>query len=142
MKYLSLGLLLLSLGYFSASSNAALNKPINALQIPKALVFASASIASSGTVSAAIPTAGLSVVGIQMPAAFTGTAMTFQGSFDGVTYQVIKSTTSGTSLSYTVAQGTYVAIDPVPFYGLAYIKLVSGSSEGAARALTVALKGI
>lgn len=119
-----------------------LNQPIQALQIPKALVFAAATIASGQTVSAAIPTAGLSLCGVQLPAAFTGTTLTFQGSVDGTTYQVIKSTTSGTSLSYTVAQGTFAAIDPTPFYGLSYIKLVSGSSEGAARAFTVALKGI
>jgi hypothetical protein len=121
---------------------AALNQPTKALQIPKALVVSVATIASGQTSSAAIPTSGLSLVGIQMPAAFTGTTVTFLGSLDGTTYQTLKSTTSGTSLSYTVAQGTYVAIDPVPFYGLPYIKIVSGSAEGAARTLAIALKGI
>ena len=123
-------------------AHASLNQPVQALQIPKVLVVAATSIASSGTTTPAIPTSGLSLVGIQLPATFTGTAITFLGSVDGTTYQVLKSTTSGTSLSYTVAQATYVAIDPTPFYGLAYIKLVSGSSEGGARAFSVALKGL
>lgn len=114
----------------------------NVIQVQKALVFASASIANGQTASAAISMSGLSLVGIQLPAAFTGTTITFTGSFDGVTYQVVKATTSGTSLSYTVAQGTYVAIDPLPFYGLAFIKLVSGSAEGGARSFSVALKGL
>lgn len=112
------------------------------ISIQKTLLYATTSIASSGTTTPAISTIGLSLVGIQLPASFTGTTITFLGSFDGVTYQIVKSTTSGTSLSYTVAQATYVAIDPTPFYGLAFIKLVSGSSEGGARSFSVALKGL
>lgn len=133
-------LLILLAFAFSVSASAAL-APTQALPVQKVLVIASASIANGQTVSAAIPTQALSLVGIQLPAAFTGTTITFQGSVDGSTYQVVKSTTSGTSLSYTVAQGTYVAIDPTPFYGLAYIKLVSGSSEAAGRSFFVTLKG-
>lgn len=116
-------------------------QPTKAIPIEKNLVFAAAAIASGQTVSAAIPVNGLALVGIQLPAAFTGTALTFQGSLDGVLFQPIFVTTSGTALSYTVAQGHYVAIDPAPFQGLKALKLVSGTSEGAARALTLALKG-
>lgn len=129
--------------YAGVRAHAALNDPPNqAIQVQKVLVVAATSIASSGTTTPAIATQGLSLVGIQLPATFTGTTITFQGSVDGTTYQVIKSTTSGTSLSYTVAQATYVAIDPTPFYGLKYIKLVSGSTEGGARSFSVALKGL
>lgn len=126
---------------FMATQASAFNKPTKALPIEKVLVVAAASIANGGTTSAAIPTQGLTLVGIQLPAAFTGTTITFQGSVDGTTYQPVYTTTSGTALSYTVAAGHYVAIDPTPFYGLAYIKLVSGSSEGAARSFSVLLKG-
>lgn len=115
--------------------------PLKALPVQKVLVVAAASIANAATVSAAIPTQGLTLVGVQLPAAFTGTALTFQGSVDGVTYQAVYSTTSGTALSYTIAQARYIAIDPAPFYGLAYIKLVSGSTEAGARAFFVTLKG-
>jgi hypothetical protein len=129
-------------GYFIDSSRAAQLVPTTALPVSKSLVFASTSIAISTTTSVAIPTKGLSLVGIQMPAAFTGTAITFTGSVDCTTYQAVYSTTSGTALSYTVAQGHYVAIDPTPFYGLNCLKIVSGSTEVAARAFTVSLKGI
>lgn len=133
-------MLLLSFALCMSASGASL-APLKALPISQSLVFASATIASGQTVSAAIPTKGLALVGIQLPAAFTGTAISFQGSVDGTTYQAVKSTTSGSALSYTVAQGTYAAIDPTPFQGLAYIKLVSGTSEGADRAFFVSLKG-
>lgn len=103
---------------------------------------APASIIISTTTSSAVATQGCALVGIQLPAAFTGTTITFQvaTSLAG-TYQTLKSTTSGSSLSYTVAQGTYVAIDPKDFQGVQFIKVVSGSSEAAARSLTLMLKG-
>jgi hypothetical protein len=116
--------------------------PVKALPIEKVLVVATATIPISTATTGAIATKGLTLVGVQLPAAFTGTTLTFTGSVDGTTYQPVYSTTSGTALSYTVAQGHYVAIDPVPFYGLAYIKLVSGSTEGTARTLLVTLKGL
>lgn len=99
-------------------------------------------IASSGTASAAIDLAGFTLCGILLPAAFTGTALTFQvSSAIGGTYVALKSTTSGTSLSYTVAQGTYAAIDPKDFQGVRFLKVVSGSTEGAARTLKLATRG-
>lgn len=117
-------------------------QPTKALPIEKVLVIAAVTIASGQGTSAAIPTSGLSLVGIQLPAAFTGTALTFLASLDGTTYQPIYSTISGTALSYTVAQGHYASIDPAPFQGAKFIKLVSGSSEGADRAFSIALKGL
>lgn len=117
-------------------------QPTGSFAIDRVLIVSTGSIANGQTVSAAIQVKGYSLVGIQLPAAFTGTALTFQVSLDGTTYQLLKSTTSGSSLSYTVAQGTYVAIDPTPFYGARYIKIVSGTAEGAARTLALALKGI
>jgi hypothetical protein len=123
-------------------SSQALNLPGKAVPIEKYLVERAITIASSATSSASFPTTGLSLVGVQLPAAFTGTTLTFQGSVDGTTFQPVYSTTSGTALSYTVAQGHYVAIDPVPFYGLLFLKIVSGTSEAAPRTLTAALKGL
>jgi hypothetical protein len=99
-------------------------------------------IASSGTTSAAVTLKGFSLVGILLPATFTGTTLTFTVSVDCTNYFALKTSTSGTSLSYTVAQGTYAAINPVDFYGVNCLKIVSGSTEGSARTLTLAVKGI
>lgn len=129
------------LAFLCTNVSAVSLAPTKALPVQQVLVIAATTIANGATTSAAIPTKGLTLVGVQLPAAFTGTTITFTGSVDGTTYQAVKSTTSGTALSYTVAQGTYAAIDPIPFYGLAFIKLVSGSSEGGARSFSVTLKG-
>lgn len=84
---------------------------------------------------------GFSLVGISLPAALTGTALTF----------TVCNTLAGTYVplynaagvvSYTVAASRYVAIDPKDFQGVAYLKIVSGSAEGAARTLICSLKGI
>lgn len=99
-------------------------------------------IASSATDSAAISCGGLVLCGVKLPATFTGTAISFLmcDTVDG-TYVAVKSTTSGTALSYTVAQGTYCAIDPRDFQGISFLKIKSGSTEGAARTLVCSLKG-
>ena len=99
-------------------------------------------IANSQQESAAINCGGMVLCGIFLPAAFTGTALTFEAStaIDG-TYVAVKSTASGTALTYTVAQGTYCAIDPKDFQGIQFLKIKSGSAEGADRTLTLSLKG-
>lgn len=96
----------------------------------------------AGTKTAAIYLGCYTLVGVQF-GTFTGTALTFETSsaIDG-TFVAVKATTGGTALSYTVAQNSYSAIDPVPFYGLSIIKLVSGSTESADRTLILYLKGL
>lgn len=101
------------------------------------------SIPSASPSSAAIALKGYSPVGIYLPSAFTGATISFTASDTlAGTYLVVKSTTSGTTLSYTVTQNTYVALDPVAFYGINYLKIVSASSEAGTRSLKLALKGL
>lgn len=106
------------------------------------LVSVPCTIANTAQESAAIDLAGFTLCGILLPAAFTGTAITFEVS-DSLagTFVALKSTTSGTALSYTVAQGTYAALDPKDFQGVNFLKLKSGTAEGADRALTLYAKG-
>lgn len=99
-------------------------------------------IANGANVSGIINTKGSSLVGIIIPAAFTSTTITFSASVDGSTFFPVKNTTSGTTLSYTVAPGEYIAINPVDFYGIPYLEINTGSSEAAARTLLASLKGI
>lgn len=98
-------------------------------------------IASAATTSSAIDIGGYTVVGISFPAAMTGTTTTFTiaPSYTG-TY-VAAYTASG-ALSYTTAASRYYSIDPVISHGWRYIKVVSGSAEGADRVLTLYLKSI
>lgn len=99
-------------------------------------------IANGATESDAIAQQGFALCGILFPAAFTGTTVTFEACDTvGGTYVPVKSSTSGTPLSYTVAQATYQAIDPKDFHGINFLKIKSGASEGAARSLICSLKG-
>jgi hypothetical protein len=93
-------------------------------------------IASGQTTSGAIDLEGYEVHAISLPSAFTGTSITFQGSLDGTTYQAIYNT-ANTQMSMSVTQNRLYKVEPADLSGLRYLKLVSGSSEGADRAITL-----
>lgn len=100
----------------------------------------SETIASGQTVGSVMNTGGQVLCGILMPAAFTGTTITFQVcNTSGGTFQPLYN--SSGQVSYTVAASRYIAIDPKDFYGVAFLKLVSGSSEGATRTVICSMKG-
>ena len=80
-------------------------------------------------------------MGFQLPATFTGTALTFEAAtVVGGPYQPM-SNASGV-ISYTVAGGEYIAINPVDFYGVVFLKIVSNATEAGARSLICSMKGI
>jgi hypothetical protein len=114
------------------------------MQIPLGnLVQKTVVLASGGTKTPEIDLGGFSLVGIFFPATFTGTALTFEAaSATAGTFRAVKSGAGGSALSYTVAQATYAAIDPKDFAGIQFLKLVSGSTEGADRSLILVLKGV
>lgn len=95
-------------------------------------------IAQSTTVSAeaAVPD-GYDLVGIHAPAC-TGTALTFTAAkAAGGTHGVVANS-ANSAISLTIS-GTahYIALDPLLFQGLQFIKLVSGSAEAANRTFTL-----
>lgn len=98
-------------------------------------------IASGQTVSDAIDTQGLDMVQIEMPSAFTGTTLTFQSSLDNSTFQACYNT-SGSALSATVAASRNILLSPQDFAGVRYLKLVSGSAEGATRSIRIQLREV
>lgn len=105
------------------------------------VIYPVASIASSGTTSQALMTNGMSLVGCQIPASFTGTAITFTTATTlSGTYQPLYN--SSGQVSYTVAQGEFIAIKPEDFYGLQFFKIVSNATESSARSLVCSMKGI
>lgn len=100
-----------------------------------------ATIANGQQASSAIKCMGMVPVGIILPAAFTGTALTFQVcDTESGTYQTLYGM-DGNAVSMTVAQGRTYAINPTNFEGVQFLKVVSGSSEGGARTLILSLKG-
>lgn len=102
----------------------------------KNLNLTNVTIASSGTISTAIQLQSNRVpVAITIPAAFSGTSVTFQASFDDATYFPVYD--EGTQ--YTVGVGTsrHIGLKRIAMDGVRYFKLVSTSSETAARTIGV-----
>lgn len=104
-------------------------------------ITTTATIASGDTTSNAVDLSNGTITGLSMPAAFTGTALTFQVSMDGATYQLLYDSTN-TLESMTVAQGRAYSVNPSVFAGWLYVKLVSNVAEGAARAVTLAIQPV
>jgi hypothetical protein len=96
-----------------------------------------ATIANGASTSSAIELGNATVVGVYIPAAFTGTAITFTACSTATgTFSPLKDG-AGAAISKTVAAGDYIYLDPVLFAGVAFVKIVSGSAEAAARTLTL-----
>jgi hypothetical protein len=95
-------------------------------------------IANGQTTSNALDLREKVLVGLQF-ATMTGTALTFTASSDGVTYVALKDS-AGAAVSFTIASDTYTVIQPAILAGVRYLKLVSGSSEGAARTITAIVR--
>lgn len=110
------------------------------------LHYATATIANGATVSGAIETkAGndMALVGIITPAALTGVAFTFQACHTDAagTFNAVYDTT-GTQTSFTVSTSRFIRVDPITFCGASFIKVVSGSAEGAARSIVLVFRRV
>jgi hypothetical protein len=101
--------------------------------------FQTLTIANGATTSDAVRAAGFALFGLVMPSSFTGTTLTFTVSHDGTTYQALYDNT-GTAVSLTVAASRSFDL-PTALASWPYFKVVSGSSEGAARTLQIVKKG-
>lgn len=108
------------------------------------LIDATATIANGASLSGAIDLGSTRLAGIQMPAAWTAAALTFQASFDGVTYADVYST-GGTELSYTVAASRFIPLSITDWGGVRYLKVRSGTTgtpvnQGGARTIQLTLR--
>lgn len=100
-------------------------------------------IANGGTTTEAFPMYHGTILGFQMPATFTGTAITFTGcATKGGTYvPVYDSDGNAVSVAVAASRGyTLSGAEADAVLGHNYIKLVSGSSEGAARSIVVTVR--
>ena len=94
-------------------------------------------ILNGQTTSSEIDISNLSVYGISTPAALTGTTITFSAAAGrNGTFQTVYGD-DGTAISITVAASRYVALNNkhIALRGVQFLKVISGSSEGADRTL-------
>jgi len=95
-------------------------------------------IANGQTESSVFNMRGFAGGEIRLPAAFTGVALTFKTSEDDAGTFKTKKDGAGAAVSLTCAAGDALTL-PAELYGSWYVKIVSGSSEAAAREITVLL---
>lgn len=90
----------------------------------------------NSTTSAVIDLNANGFVGFIMPAAFTGTAVTFSGSVDNIAFADLYNA-SNIIFSITVSAARYYCLNPSDFLGMRYVKIVSNATELAERRIAV-----
>lgn len=109
-----------------------------------------AAIANGDSLSGAVELAEGQLVGLLMPAAWTDAALSFDVSYDGVTYAPLYNQNGEvrvSSTSVSTAERRFLALDPVDFLGAKYVKIRSGLNgaavaQGGARTLTLLMRGV
>lgn len=105
--------------------------------VDKAVQVLTATIAINGTTSDAVNLYGCTGAAFQMPAAITGTSVTFLGSIDkGVTFKQIRDINSN-AITFTVAADGLYPLDKNTFAGIDQIKFVMVSQTGGAISILV-----
>lgn len=107
-------------------------------------------IANGASLSGAANLDGKALVAVITPAAWTGAAITFKKSPDGVTYYPVYDKNAEVSVAAAViaaAERRWIDLDPTLMVGASYLKLNSGLNgadvaQGAARTLTLVVRPI
>lgn len=76
------------------------------------------------------------LIGIQTPAAFTGTNMGFVVSYDGTTFYPLTNV-AGTVVDIKAAGSRCIPLDATTFQGFQSVKAFTGSAQGQATVLTL-----
>lgn len=95
-------------------------------------------IANGATVSNVLNLQDWFIVGLDVPA-MTGTALTLEGSVDGLTFRSIKSLDLATNYSALTVDGTgaIIALNPQNYAACQYFRLTAGSSQAAERLIDI-----
>jgi hypothetical protein len=113
------------------------------------LKFIPVVIPAGASTSGVLPYNG-QILGITMPATYTGTSLVLSNSVDyktettgtsdpTATYQPIYTNASGSAVAYSipVAAGHYVIVPVTDSFGWATVKFTNNATEGAARTIIV-----
>ena len=103
-----------------------------------------ATIANAASLSAAVEIAGMELVAIEMPAAWTAANLTFQGTHDGATFNNVHDD-AGTEVSVTAAAARYIRLNPELWGGFHSVKVRSGTAgtpvnQGAERIINLVVR--
>lgn len=97
--------------------------------VPSHTEATAATIANTGSLSAAIQLCGRVPVGLIMPSGWTAASLTFQISIDGSTYVDLYSLANPASeFTLSVGASRAIPLDAAVFAGAAFLKVRSGTS--------------
>jgi hypothetical protein len=114
-------------------------------QFQELRVVKTATIANGTSLSAAVDLTGLTLVGIQMPSAWTAADLTFEASTDDGTYDDVYD--GALEYSVSAAASRFIRIAPSDLVSAQYLKVRSGTSgtpvnQLAERAITLIARPI
>jgi hypothetical protein len=104
-----------------------------------------ATVAASGTTSGWInilaDVAPNGLTSIVTPSALTSTSLTIQVSLDGSTALTLYDFT-GSTFTIPCVANAWIALDPALFLAFPWVRIVTGSSEAAARDFKLVIRGV
>lgn len=104
--------------------------------------FETVTIANGGTESANVNLRGMTLCGMYLPGAFTGTAISFLVSDENGGTYIAVADGAGSDISKTVEASKYIKLDPSDFAGIQFLKIVSNASESGDREIKLALRQV
>lgn len=103
-------------------------------------------IANGQSLSGAVNLSGFTLIGIDLPSAWTTANLTLQASIDNSTWDNVFDST-GTEVTISAAASRFVLLNPADFVAIRYLRLRSGTSgtpvnQGGARTITLVVRAI
>lgn len=112
----------------------------------QSLTFANAvavaTIVSGQTASGEVDLQETTLMGLYLPATFTGTAISFTAAPTAGGTSIVVQDGAGATYSVTVAASKYVPVDYTKLAGLRFIKIVSNATEGGTRTINLAARPV
>lgn len=98
---------------------------------------------AAGNDSTIVPLSGVTLCGFYIPSDFTGTSLKVKVTYNKDSVNPVTMIDStGADVSYTVAAGKYLKVNPADFAGVEAFQLTSGSSEADGRLVRAAVREI
>lgn len=103
-------------------------------------------IASGAALSDGVELGPYVLCAVRMPAAFTGTTITFQSRTHTTAWANLVDT-DGAEIEYTIAVGTFMTVDPADFAGCRWLRIRSDASgdqttEGDDRTIVIVVRTV
>lgn len=108
------------------------NLPVNSI---------STTILSGQTKSLVVDISGATLKTIYLPASMTGTKLTFEVSYDGVTF-LPYANIDNNLVEIDISPARAYGLSAIDFYGIQFFKIVSNAVEAADRVITLSSRGI